>query len=366
MKKVLLLFCILHFYNFVQSQVTPPEGFVIHASIAGLAENSMVYLAGNNENDTLAKTTVTNGAFVLKGTVTDADGRMLIFPGAEKRIFLFIGNEQVNIYAGNPDLTDLTVTGSATHADYEEFVYEIKPLGDFVNFYRTQMQQAQTKGARDSAAIMLNAAYNIYQTSIDRFVARRFSSPVASLVLAFSYDMDPNKDIVLLEKRMQMLQGKALGSRYALGVKKVIENGKIGAVGSKAIEFSQADTLGKMVSLSQFKGKYVLIDFWASWCGPCRKENPNVVAAYNQFKNKNFTILSISLDEDKENWLHAIKTDHLAWTHVSDLQYWSNAVAQMYHVQTIPQNFLIDPTGTIIAKNLRGEDLKAKLGELLK
>ncbi len=366
MRKVLLLLVAIHFYAFSQSQSAPPEGFRISGSIAGIADNSIVYLAGQSETDTIAKATVNNGLFVLKGTLTDVDGKMLFFAGTEKRVFLFIGNEQINLNAGNADLTDLTVTGSSTHTDYEEFVYEIKPLGDFVNFYRTQMQQAQTKGARDSAAIMLNASYNIYQTSIDRFIGRRFNSPVASLVLAFSYDMDPNKDAILLEKRMELLEGKALQTRYAQGIKQVIDNAKVGAIGSKAPDFTQADTLGKKVTLSQFKGKYVLIDFWASWCGPCRKENPNVVAAYNQFKNKNFTILSISLDQDKESWLQAIKKDHLAWTHVSDLKYWGNEVAQMYHVQSIPQNFLLDPNGNIIAKNLRGEDLKAKLTELLK
>ncbi len=366
MKKGLLILVLLHFYAFSQSQPASPQGFQITGSIAGIADNSIVYLAGQSETDTIAKATVKKGQFVLLGTLNDVDGKMLFFAGTEKRVFLFIGNEPITLNAGDPGLTDLTVTGSSTHTDYEEFVYEIKPLGDFVNFYRTQMQQAQTKGASDSAAIMLNTSYNIYQTAIDRFISRRFNSPVASLVLAFSYDMDPNKDVVLLEKRMELLEGKALQTRYAQGIKQVINNAKVGAVGSKAPDFTQVDTLGKKVTLSQFKGKYVLVDFWASWCGPCRRENPNVVAIYNQFKNKNFTVLGISLDQDKESWLQAIKADHLAWTHVSDLKYFSNEVAQMYHIQSIPQNFLIDPNGIIIAKNLRGEELKAKLTELLK
>ena len=123
---------------------------------------------------------------------------------------------------------------------------------------------------------------------------------------------------------------------------------------------------GKNVSLSSFKGKYVLVDFWASWCRPCRAENPNVVNAYNQYKNKNFTVLGVSLDQAKPNWLQAIQADNLTWTHVSDLQFWNNAVAQLYHIQSIPANMLIDPTGKIIARDLRGEDLNRKLSELLK
>ena len=132
------------------------------------------------------------------------------------------------------------------------------------------------------------------------------------------------------------------------------------------MEFSQADPEGKQVSLSSFRGKYVLVDFWASWCRPCREENPNVVKAFNKYKEKNFTVFDVSLDQSRAPWLKAIRTDNLDWTQVSDLKGWNNEAAGKYNIQSIPQNFLIDPQGKVIAKNLRGPELHSRLEELLK
>lgn len=137
-------------------------------------------------------------------------------------------------------------------------------------------------------------------------------------------------------------------------------------LGKEAPDFTLADTEGKNISLKSLRGKYVLVDFWASWCKPCRMENPNVVEAYTKFKNKNFTILGVSLDKDKASWMRAIQDDRLDWKQVSDLKYWSSEVVPLYNIEGIPFNVLLDPNGIVIAKDLRGDDLHKKLAEVIK
>ena len=342
------------------------EGFEINGNLKGVPDNSVVFLAGFSGTDTLAKTMAHDGRFTLKGKLDNTDAHILNIPSLSRRMVLFMGNDHISIKGDSTNFSDINITGSDANHDYEEFIYHIKPLNDYVEYYRSMLQAAPTQAAKDSIMVALNTAYNIYQESIDHFISRKRSSPVSSLVLAYSYDTDPNKDIALVQKRYSLLTGEALESQFAKNLSVAITRDKVGAIGSPAIDFTQTDTAGNNVSLSQFKGKYVLLDFWASWCRPCRMENPNVVAAYNTFKNKNFTVLSVSLDEKRDSWLNAIKMDGLNWTHVSDLKYWSNDAARQYNIQSIPQNYLIDPNGVIIAKNLRGEALIAKLKELLK
>jgi len=200
---------------------------------------------------------------------------------------------------------------------------------------------------------------------LEQFITANSHSFAAMYVLSSSSNgIEADRLETLYNKLTPDYKSTSFGQRI---VDKV-NAGKITAIGKTAPDFEQPDTSGNVIKLSSFRGKYVLVDFWASWCGPCRAENPNVVKAFAKYKEKGFAVLGVSLDQPgkKDAWLAAIHKDGLTWTHVSDLKFWDNAVAKLYGIQAIPQNYLLDPEGKIIASNIRGEDLNEKLAEIFK
>jgi peroxiredoxin len=256
----------------------------------------------------------------------------------------------------------VSIQGSKTQDDFAALNTMFAPMFERLQAVANQLNQQGASGDEKLKTEYQSLISNI-QSTTDAFILERKSSYVAPFAAMVATQLNP--EISVSERRLDMLSPEIKQSYFGTMLAKSIEDGKAGAIGSEAIEFTQNDTEGKPVSLSSFRGKYVLIDFWASWCRPCRMENPNVVRAYEQFKSKNFTVLGVSLDRSKDAWIKAIADDKLTWTQVSDLKFWSNEVAQKYKVQSIPQNYLIGPDGKILAKDLRGEELIQQLSELL-
>ncbi len=340
------------------------KGFVINGTVSGLPDQSTVTLTDvNNPTDTLARATVKQGAFVLKGMIKEPNLHQLNFAGPQKKSVIFIGNDNVIVKGSVENIQQLDVKGSAVQNDFVAFQATFNPLFQRLTQLNQQINATSNIQPTDTLMLAYKDQFEKIKNAIDQFVANKKTSPVTPFLMVVTGELE--QDMQRQEMRFSQLSPEVQQGFYGKILKSQIDASKIGAIGTEAIGFTQNDAEGKPVSLSSFRGKYVLVDFWASWCRPCRMENPNVVSAYNKFKGKNFTVLGVSLDRDRDPWLQAIKDDQLTWTHVSDLKFWNNEVAQKYNITSIPQNFLIDPQGKIIGKNLRGEELQSKLCQLL-
>jgi len=311
---------------------------------------------------------VNQGKFSLDAEVPEPTYYYLRVAGEQStRPLQFFADAGSVVIDGSTDsIYKASVKGGPTQEEYKKASEGLEKIVAKAEPYYQQYNEARQKGDMQTVqSIQLMFDSLTLETKkyiVDYATANKSSIVSAALV---NMTMDEKTETDELAKLYEGFTDPIKKSIPGQQLKKAIDGRKSTAVGAVAADFTQKDVNGKPVSLSSFRGKYVLVDFWASWCGPCRGENPNVVKAYNSFKAKGFDILGVSLDESKEDWTAAIAKDKLTWTQVSDLKGWANVVAQQYKIQSIPASFLLDKEGKIIARDLRGEDLENKLKELM-
>lgn len=358
-------------------QTVAPKPFTLKGTFKNGAPGTKVYLQlGANQNPVVLDSTTLAGDGSFSFTRSEPDGGnvyQINLANRQRLNFLAEGGETFMLTGDAGDanedgvLTSGAITGSSNMEYYNKILGLVAGLRGKVANWNAEYEAASQKNDQkkiNEIQGQFEKAERELMAEIKTLLPEMGSSFIA--VFTANNFLNPQMDLPVLEGLADKLQKENPSPKYAqsfiAGVKRI----RGISVGDVAPDFSLNDPDGKQIALSSLRGKYVLLDFWASWCGPCRKENPNVVRLYQQYKEKNFEIYGVSLDKDRNAWIKAIKDDNLTWVHGSDLKYWSSDVAVQYGVNGIPATYLLDQEGRVIAKNLRGAALEKKLEELLK
>lgn len=344
-------------------QAAKQEAFTINGQVTGF-KDSIVFLTWGTFDDTkIDSAKVTDGKFSFQGKVEEPVQGMLFSRDYRLRLDLFVDKGTVDV---NGPSDDLKVSGSKVVNDYAVFNRTIMNNRKWVNMIFTEAYNVKLAGDTARAKMMETDGHKYYAYEYEirkNYIKDHPSSPISARELLMYVNDKTLAECMPMYEALDAtvkasLQGQELTRRMQL-LNRIKS-------GNKALAFAQNSVDGKKITLDTYKGKYVLLEFWASWCGPCRAENPNLRKQVEIFGPKGFNVLGVSLDKARDPWVKAIEHDGLTWTQVSDLKGWNNQIAVAYGVKAVPANFLIDPSGTIIAQDLRGEKLNEKLKEIFK
>jgi peroxiredoxin len=363
MKKIIYLFVLAVFIVACNSE---PK-YVVKANIKG--SDSLTFVLQKRDAEkivTIDSAISKNGTFKMEGAVEYPEQVLLSALNTRNRVTFYLENSNITITGTLDSLYDANITGSKTQDDFKSFIAQNKPLADKYQILLTGYQAARANNDTAKMSSIRNDAKDVEKEMTELQKEFIKNNPASYFTPALIRSLSGEMSAEEIEETIAPLDTNVAKVPIIKALKGKAAAMKAVYVGQKAPDFTLNDVNGNPVSLSSKVGpKLLLVDFWAAWCGPCRKENPNVVKIYNEFHKKGFDVLGVSLDQSKDDWVKAIADDKLAWTHVSDLQYWNNAAARLYEVHLIPANFLLDETGTIIARNLRGEELYSKVKQIL-